>query len=66
MKRIAIFCIIFGFLCFFGAIIISAFSLTISENLKTIGFIALCYLSVISFTYGWIKIHNINKDKEKK
>lgn len=55
MRRNALIAIIFGLICFVGIIVISSQSAFISNELKTIGFIVLCYLGVISFSYGWLK-----------
>lgn len=65
MSKLAKILIIVGILCFAGIIFISAESEVIPDNIKTIGFIVLGYIGVISFSYGWLnKFKKINEDKK--
>lgn len=63
MKKVYIAAIIFGLIAFIGIIIISSLSENIPEIVKTVGFIALGYIGVISFSYGWMKLYGINNNK---
>jgi len=55
MKRMKYIFILIGIVCFLGIIAISAESDILSQEVKTIGFIVLGYIGVISFSYGWLK-----------
>lgn len=63
MKKLYIGLIILGILCAAVIIYISAVSEVIDENVKSIGFVVIGYLGVISFTIGWVKVSNLKKEE---
>ena len=58
MRKIWVISIILGIICLVGIFMISAYSKSLTEFQKTIGFILLCYIGVSLFAYGWMKINN--------
>lgn len=57
-----------GLILFCSVIVLSALSEGIDERIKTTGFFIIGYLSVIIFTYGWLKRSaekKNNKEQEK-
>lgn len=63
MKKLYIAAIILGLIAFIGIIIISSLSENIPEAVKTVGFIVVGYIGIISFSYGWMKLHGKNNNK---